>query len=208
MKVAIDARVVQDRFPGIGRYVFRLAEALPAAVPDITVVVLHNRNQSDTRFDLTGLGRSQAVRLRTVTGDLRSLQGQWSVRRALSQEEVDVYHATYWIGAYLPGVPTLLTLYDVIGLDPSGGLPTAKRLLLKALVRLALARADHVATLSSDSRRGLIAAGVSPTRITITPLAADPDLRPASKAAVAALRERFALPRHYVLYVGTTKPHK
>jgi len=208
VKIAIDARVVQDRFPGIGRYVFRLAEALPAAVPGISVLVLHNPNQSDTRFDLTGLARSEAISLRAVTGGLRSLRGQWSVRRALSHEAVDLYHATYWIGAYLPGVPTLLTLYDLIGLDPAGGLPAAKRLLLRALVRLALARADHVATLSSDSRRGLIAAGGTPQRITITPLAADPGLRPASRAAVAALRERFALPRHYVLYVGTNKPHK
>ena len=35
MRVVLDLRYIQDRFPGIARYTFHLARALPAAAPEV-----------------------------------------------------------------------------------------------------------------------------------------------------------------------------
>ncbi len=74
---------------------------------------------------------------------------------------------------------------------------------------LALRTARQVVAISEASRLDLLAAfPVAPDRVTTTPLAPDPQFQPQSIAAVAALRERYALPAAFLLYLGINKPHK
>jgi glycosyltransferase involved in cell wall biosynthesis len=50
--------------------------------------------------------------------------------------------------------------------------------------------------------------GVDPAHVHVVPLGVDPSLRPATAPAKAGLRERYALPRPYVLFVGGISPLK
>jgi alpha-1,3-rhamnosyl/mannosyltransferase len=45
-------------------------------------------------------------------------------------------------------------------------------------------------------------------KIVVIPLAADARLAPQSAAEIARVREKYALPERFVLYVGINKPHK
>jgi alpha-1,3-rhamnosyl/mannosyltransferase len=74
---------------------------------------------------------------------------------------------------------------------------------------LALRTARVALAISEATRRDYLAHFRVPAeRIVTAPLAADPVFRPQSDAAIAALRERLALPERYVLYLGSNKPHK
>ena len=110
---------------------------------------------------------------------------------------------------YAPGVPTVLTLYDLIPLlmpEQSSG---RGRLLARWANVLALRTTRVALAISEATRRDYLAHFRVPAeRIVTAPLAADPAFRPQPDAAIAALRARLALPERYVLYLGSNKPHK
>ncbi len=110
---------------------------------------------------------------------------------------------------YRPGVPTVLTVYDLIALLHPQTVSRRAALFFRFTHRLALAAADQVIAISAATRRDLLAHfRVAPERVTAIPLAPAPHFRPQSSAAIAAARARFDLPPAYLLYFGINKPHK
>lgn len=110
---------------------------------------------------------------------------------------------------YRPGVPTLVTIYDLIPLRYPAHSSARARLLIRWMTRLALRAAQHVIAISDFTRRDFIAEfDLAPDRVTAIPLAADPIFRPQSPEAIAEIRARYDLPERFVLYLGSNKPHK
>jgi len=217
MHIAIDGRVIDDHFPGIGRYVYHLVEALAQDNPADTFTLLSQAQAAQGALGATSQGRLQLgsltarpnLRLRRVDAPVFGLSAQWRLPAALSRSQASLFHATYWLTAYRPGLPSVLSLYDLIGLRQRKAVPPARRLLLWLSLRLALRNARQVLTLSEAARLDLQRyAGVPADRITVTPLAADERFRPATAEEAAHVRARYELPARYVLYVGSNKPHK
>lgn len=205
----IDGRYVIDHYPGIGRYVFNLMRALADAAPATSFSLLVDSRGSETRFDLQALARRGVTLLPTDAGP-RSLGGSFRVRRLCRQRAPAVFHATHLLSPVRLACPGVLTIYDVIPLQPGGALSSAGgRVMYRLLLRRALAGATRILTLSEAARDDLTRlCGVAPDRITVTSAAADPAFRPASAGEVEELRSRLGLPERYVLYVGTNRPHK
>lgn len=110
---------------------------------------------------------------------------------------------------YRPGLPTVLTVYDLIPLRYPEHSTARARLLIRWMTRLALRNARHVIAISEFTRRDFMAEfGLPPERITAIPLAADPCFKPQPPEAVAALRRKYNLPERFALYLGSNKPHK
>jgi alpha-1,3-rhamnosyl/mannosyltransferase len=210
MRIAVDARYVADHFPGIGRYVYGLLDALAGLDQPHTLLVLHNPALPNTRFDLGALARNQAVEL-VATGARPFTPGeQLHIAGILRRLRADLYHAPYYVMPYfgLP-CPAVVTLYDAIPrLFPAEVSPRA-RLLFDLLTRLALRAARGLIAISESARRDIAAAyRTPPERIAVTPLAAGARFRPQPPEAVAALRARHDLPERYVLSLCSNKPHK
>lgn len=207
--IIIDGRYLTDHYPGIGRYVFNLVRALAAVAPEQRLGLLVNRDEKQTRFDLRAL-ESRGVALLPTGSGPRSLRGQSAVRRACRHLRPALFHAPHILSAGRLPCPSLVTIHDLIPIRGPGALSSIRhRLLYRALLRRALASATGVITPSravSDDLRA--ARGVSPERITLVPYAADPSFRPAPPEHIAAVRARLGLPKRYVLYVGTNRPHK
>ena len=120
-----------------------------------------------------------------------------------------VYHSPYIAMPYWPGIPSLLTVYDLIPVRyPAYSSPRA-RFFIRWMTRLALRAARHVIAISEFTRRDFMAEfGLRPEQITAIPLAADPAFQPQPPEAIAAMRARYDLPERFVLYLGSNKPHK
>ena len=110
---------------------------------------------------------------------------------------------------YWPGIPSLLTVYDLIPVRyPAYSSPRA-RFFIRWMTRLALRAARHVIAISEFTRRDFMAEfGLRPEQITAIPLAADPVFQPQPPEAIAAIRARYDLPERFALYLGSNKPHK
>ena len=210
MRIVIDARYVNDHFPGIGRYVYNLLLALGEMDQPHSVVVLFNPALTNTRYDMAALARFPALRL--VATRLRPFSAgeQLTLPRMLRTMQADLYHAPYYIRPYagLP-CPSVTTLYDIIPRRfPEEVSPRARRL-FDLLTRLAIRASRHLLAISASARDDLIAAYRIPaSRITVTPLAADPRCRPQPPEQIATVRAKYQLPERYVLSLASNKPHK
>ena len=210
MRIVIDARYVNDHFPGIGRYVYNLLLALGELDQPHSFVVLYNPELTNTRYHMAALARSPALRL--VATRLRpfSVGEQLVLPRMLRTMQADLYHAPYYIRPYagLP-CPSITTLYDIIPRRFPEEVSPRARQLFNLLTRLAIRASHHLLAISASARDDLMAAYRIPAdRITVTPLAVDPRFSPRPPEQIAALRAKYNLPERYILSLASNKPHK
>ncbi|MGQ9501271.1 MAG: glycosyltransferase family 4 protein [Anaerolineae bacterium] len=201
--IVLDARTATDHFPGIGRYVASLARALMQLDehPDVRLLVDPG----------TQPGRLQLPPLLTLSCSASpfSVRQQWVVPRALRRAGVSVYHSPYYLMPYWPGVPCVLTCHDIIPLLFPCYFTAWQRLVFRLTHMLALRAATIVLSVSRTTRDDLVYhLGVATTKIVVTPSATDERFRPQPLPEIERVRRSYALPAHYVLYVGSNKPHK
>jgi len=208
VNICFDARTVQEHFPGVGRYAANLAQAMVSwldASEQLTVLT-DFRHAARREY---ALPMGQGVRTIDVPLSAFSLRQQWALPRILRKVAADLYHSPYYLMPFRPGVPAVVTIYDIIPLRHRRDFTPVQRLIYAVAVRLAVRAAGVVITLSTSTARDLHSMlGVSAERIAVIAAAPDPVFRPQTAAAVAAVRARFKLPEGYVLYVGSNKPHK
>jgi alpha-1,3-rhamnosyl/mannosyltransferase len=204
----LDARTATDHFPGIGRYVVNLVQAMvPLLGESERLNLLYDRAQP-VPAGLTALSGGQVGEI-AVPYSPFSIGQQWSIPRLLRHLGADVYHSPYYLMPYCPGVPTLVTVYDLIPLRFPQYTSARARLLFRWSMALALRAASHVIVISEATRRDLLAFfHLSPQDVTVISLAAAPSFRPPSPAEVQRVRHKYGLRQDYVLYLGINKPHK
>lgn len=200
----LDARTATPHFPGIGRYVANLARALvPQLAAEERLALLY-----DPAHPLPRLPDGAVAQI-PVTASPFSPGQQWKVPRLLHDLRADLYHSPYIAMPYLPGVPALLTLYDLIPLRYPEHSTARARLLVRWMTRLALHATRHTIAISDFTRQDFVRELHLPAeRITAIPLAADSAFQPQPPEAAAAVRARYNLPERFALYLGSNKPHK
>ncbi len=207
-----DARVVQDHFPGIGRYAYNLLAALPACLREgEQLLALHDPAARNTRYDLASL---DGPRLRRVAyrapifspGNILLAPRL----RAPRLPPVAAAHYPYYVRPCLARAPSVTTLYDAISFVYPQLVPSAQaRLSIRVLTSLAVRASRHILTISESAARDI--ARFYPaerSKITVTPLAAEPAFAPQPADRQAAARARHGLPEHFALYLASNKPHK
>ncbi len=204
----LDARTATAHFPGIGRYVANLARAMaPLLAPEERLILLRDPTRSSP-WDLSALA-GERVRVVDVPLSPFSLRQQWAVPRLLGRLGADLYHSPYYLMPYRPGVPTVLTVHDLIPLLFPRQSTFQARLLFRWTTARALRAARHIVAVSEATRRDLTRHFHVPgDRVSVIPEAPDPAFYPRSPAEVEAVRRQYGLPDSFVLYVGSNKPHK
>ncbi len=206
MRAVLDARVAGDHFPGIGRLAVELGRALAReALLTGEIEMAFLAPPADAR------GRAGRLPAPGVPCDSSpfSLTQQWTVPRALARAGADLYHSLFYLMPLFPGVPTVLSLMDLIPLVHPETQPAWKRAGFALAYRAALSRADALVAISESTRRDVCERfGVAPGRIRVVPPAAHERFSPAPPDAVSGLRSRLGLPGPYLLYFGSNKPHK
>ena len=209
MPIYIDVSSAVHAKAGIGRYASSLAQALIALQPG-RFALFYNRGKG-THLP-AGL---ESVPARTVRagykpwrmavwmGQLAGVSLNWLV------PDAGLFHATEHLLPPLRGVPTVLTVHDMIfKLFPQH----QKRLnfwYLNATMPLYCRRADAIVTVSESSKRDIVAHyGLDPAKVTVIYEAASPEFLPAPPAAVEKVRGRYGLPDRFLLHVGTIEPRK
>jgi glycosyltransferase involved in cell wall biosynthesis len=125
---------------------------------------------------------------------------------------VDVVHSTTFCVPRFRMRPKRLvvTIYDLSFIThPDLHLPANVAHCL-AGTRLAIEHADAIIAISEHTRRDLIERLAAPAeRITVTPLAHDASfVRVADPRRLAAVRKRYRLPEHFILFLGALEPRK
>lgn len=206
-RYVLDARTATEHFPGIGRYVSQLAHHLARQLAVGEQLLLLHNPQARSGW-LLPPPQANVMWLETAVSPF-SLAQQWQIPRLLRQVNASVYHSAYALMPYRPGVPTLLTLYDLIPEQfPELVSPQARRL-ARLTTWLALRASRHCLAISEATRQDFLARyPLKPEQVSTIPLAADEHFQPQPETAVTALHHKLNLPESYVLYLGINKPHK
>ncbi|WP_216863582.1 glycosyltransferase family 4 protein [Candidatus Chloroploca mongolica] len=211
MRIGLDARYATEHFPGIGRYTVGLARAFAEISHGHTLVLIVDPRQlRESRYDLAAIAAMPGVETAHLAAGPFSLKQQVALPSLARRLGLDVLHSPYVVKPYLGlPCPSVVTVYDLIGWRYPRTLSARGRLFYRLTMDLALRTATRILTISESSRADL--AYVYPyaaSRLVVTPLAAERRFQPQPAEVVAQVRQRYALPNDYVLYVGSQKAHK
>ncbi len=205
---ALDLRTATPHFPGIGRYVVNLARAMAPLLKGDEHLILLRDPAHPSPWDVVALA-GEGIEIVDVPCSPFSLRQQWVIPRVLRHRQADLYHTPYYLMPYRTGVPTVLTVYDLIPLLFPEHVSRRARWLFRWTMALALRSATHVLAISQNTLNDLQKVfSIPPEKTTFVPLAPDPIFFPRSPVEVEAVRRKYALPETFVLYVGSNKPHK
>ncbi len=209
MPIYVDVSAAVHSRAGLGRYAESLVRGLDERRPG-RWGLFYNRDR--TSRPLSGLDHLPA---RTVYAGYKP----WRMAVYLGQlagvgfdrllPDAELFHATEHLLLPLRGVPTVLTVHDLIfHLFPAHHKPLNYRYLNLA-VPLFCRRAGAIIAISESTKHDLVSHfGVDPAKITVVYEAAASHFRPAPAARCAEVRAKYALPERFLLHVGTLEPRK
>jgi glycosyltransferase involved in cell wall biosynthesis len=209
LTIYVDVSAAVHRRAGLGRYAENLVRGLAGLIPD-ELALFYNAEQGVT--GLVGLEHLPASTVALGYKPWRSLV--WLSQLAgvginRLMPDVTLFHATEHLLPALRGVPTVLTVHDLIFRHLPQHHKRLNRWYLNLTMPLYCRRATAIIAISEATRRDLAAAyAVPPGKVTIISEAADPRFCPQPAATVEAVRARYGLPPRYLLFVGTIEPRK
>jgi glycosyltransferase involved in cell wall biosynthesis len=209
MSVYLDISAAVHRRAGLGRYAESLARSLVPLLPD-RLALFYNRERGIE--PLRGLEHLPARTVALGYKPWRMLVWAGQVAHVGFNRLVpgaELFHATEHLLLPLAGVPTVLTVHDLIFRHLPQHHKPLNRWYLNLTLPLYCRRADHIIAVSEQTRRDLITIyRLPPAKISVVYEAADPRFGPQPPEAVAAIRGHYNLPERYLLFVGTIEPRK
>lgn len=208
MRFCLDARTATNHFPGIGRYVSNLARAVvPLLSPGEEIVILHNPSEPSI-WVLPPAVEDRVTFIPTGISPFNPSQ-LWNIPPLLSRQRCRLYHSPYYLMPYKPGIPTVLTVYDLIPLIFPDYVSTQARMLFFWTTKLALWAAESIIAISHNTKQDYLKQfNISPEKVNVIPLAVSSDFRPQPVGDISRVREIYDLPSKFILYFGINKPHK
>jgi glycosyltransferase involved in cell wall biosynthesis len=205
----LDVSAAVHRRAGLGRYAENLARALAPLLPD-DLALFYNREAGVE--PVAGLANlpTRSVALGYKPWRMAVWLGQAAqVGFNRLVPDAALFHATEHLLLPLRGVPTVLTVHDLIFRHLPEHHKALNRWYLNLAMPLFCRRATHIIAISGQTRRDMMAAYSIPAeKITVVYEAADPRFGSQPAGVVAATRARYRLPERYVLFVGTIEPRK
>ena len=209
MTIYYDISAAVHARSGLGRYAESLARALVEQHRERFTFFC---NVDPTVRPLLGL---DSVPRRTVRAGYKSWRLQIWIRQLFRWRcnhllpGAELYHATEHLLMPLSGVPTVLTIHDVIyKLFPHYHKPL-NYLFLNYAVPLFCRRADAVIAVSERTKQDLVEHfHIDPQKVRVIHEAAAERFKPQAKETVAAVRAHYHLPERYLLTTCVIEPKK
>jgi glycosyltransferase involved in cell wall biosynthesis len=209
MTIYVDVSAAAHRRAGLGRYAENLTRAL---IPRLShkLALFYNREKGVTLP--SGLEHLPSRTVALSYKSWRMLVWFGQLARIPFNRLVPgaaLFHAAEHLLLPLQDVPTVLTVHDLIFRYLPEHHKPLNRWYLNMTMPLYCRRANHIIAVSEATRRDIINAyHISPEKISVIYEAADPRFEPQLRSVVEAMRTRYHLPEHYLLYVGTIEPRK
>ena len=207
LRIAVSGLSLQYPQTGTGRYAWRVLERL-AAMSTFEPLVIADR----AKRELAGYGSAGSMRIvkapaapiRLGSYGRKLYWEQVGVRLAAARLGVDALYSPHFSLPLYPGLPSVISIHDLIPLtEPgyAGNLPT--RLYFR-LVSRAARQAMAINTLSVHARGEIERLlGIPRSRIHVIPPGVEAQFNPiADDHALRRARTRLDLPERYLLYVG------
>jgi glycosyltransferase involved in cell wall biosynthesis len=219
MRIGINALFWERPETGSGQYTSNLLQALAKANPTNKYLLISPGpapSVSEFQLPISNL-QSPISNFQLPTSNLRKnltklCFEQVAFPLACRRLELDLAHVPYFASPLFSAVPTVVTVHDLIPLilPAYRGSPLVR--LYTRLVAAAARKAEAIITVSQASRQDIVRClHIPPERIHVTYEAAGDAFQPVEDEAcpepsrrdqLASIRQKYALPERYLLYLG------
>lgn len=202
-RIAIDCRFAS--LPGgLGHYTRAIVAELLKRADPVRYVLLVRSLSEPWLVNLEGYHS-----LALTTAPHYSLAEQYLLLRMLRRTGADLLFSPHFTIPILSSIPTVVTIHDLILHRFPNAAPILRRLAYHALLRGALARAQHIIAVSNTVAMDLARHYPrSAKKIVVVHEGVTTAFHPRSAAQITSTRQRYSLPRPFLLYVGNAKEHK
>ena len=209
MRIGIDATALPPRPVGAGNYIIELIRSLESLdVADEFVVFAqpHGREligvPARPGFDWMMIPERSPAR--------RLVWEQAAFPRLVAKAGLDLLHSLHYTRPLRLPCASVVTFHDMTFFLYPHLHTFSKRLYFPQAIRLSARKADALIADSESTRQDAIRLlGIPPERIYTVPLGVSPAFHPVREAAsLEAVRQRYSLPQHFILYVGLVEPRR
>jgi alpha-1,3-rhamnosyl/mannosyltransferase len=218
-RIGFDGRYINDRYHGIGRYAFRLIEAMATLDQSSTFIIFRGKSP-DTRFDWGYLASIRNIEIHDGPWPLYWPQEQLAWPALIRRHRIDAFHTPYFVaplfiqrfsGNGKSSLPVIITIHDLIFDRYPKYMPIPiSHPYYRLLMRLSTHSAQNVITVSQSTAGDLNQYYHTPfEKITVIPEGVDQSFRPVMDTGqMDTLRRRYQLDNPFILNVGARRPHK
>jgi glycosyltransferase involved in cell wall biosynthesis len=207
MKIGFDARVIH--FPGIGRYIQNLLEALIGLRTDDRFVVYIAREEHCEVLPAAVLGQpTTAVQIRMLPATF-SVKEQWIVPRAAAGDGLDLFHTPHYVVPLFLPCPCVATYHDLTYYKHPASLRSLPaQAYYRLMHRVGHRRVERAICVSESTARDMRQIlGVPAHKLRVIHSGIGGHFCPVEPDRAAALRQRLGIDE-FLLYVGTKKRFK
>lgn len=214
MTIAYDAKRITHNATGLGNYGRMMIEALARFAPENRYLLY---SPDPGRDDLRGrLPQTPQIEFRYPQRPRKGIGKAWwrsfGIRHELPAE-ISLFHG---LAAELPfglrksGVRSVVTIHDLIFLRFPSYYKWIDRKIYTYKYRKACQTADRIIAISEATKRDIIDFfGIAPEKIDVVYQGCDESFkREVAEETQRAVRAKYNLPEHYILYVGSIEQRK
>jgi glycosyltransferase involved in cell wall biosynthesis len=211
MKICIDLSPAVHKRAGIGRFAQELSEALLKVDTYNQYWAFFNNSTSATVDPPLSHLPSLTLSLGNKLWRMSILFSHLAhIRQDSLFKEIDIFHSTDNLLPYFPHIGSVHTLLDLTFRRFPKTLTPLNRFYLSVMTPHFLRKADRIIAISEHSKKDAVDLyGTSPNKIKVIPLGVNKRFHVINdKEYLESVRQRYNLPNHYLLYVGTLEPRK
>lgn len=211
MKIAIDARMLDFPYTGVGRYTKNLITALRTIDTQNQYILIVGNNPDSKIFRDKNF---KIVRWRYRPFSLRSI---FLLHKLLAKEKIDFFHSLFCVVPLLAKCPVIVTIHDLMAIKYPQFF-TGRRFLARILgktyfklfMALSIRKAKATIAVSNRIKEDLV--DFMPyTRDKIVVIYEGVErnfTKVEEETKIALFREMYNLKEKIILYLGNTRPHK
>jgi glycosyltransferase involved in cell wall biosynthesis len=198
------SRSASYRSAGVSHYIDRLLAHLPQVDQSLRYVALAGHPLETRGWE------THVSRWRTESPPARILWEQVAQPWRASRARLDLLHAPVYVGPVVSTCPVIVTVHDLSFYRYPELFRPQNRVYLQAMTRRTVQHAAAVIAVSESTRRDIVRLlNVPESRIVVIPNGVDAEMRPVTDVSRReALRQRYDLPDHFMLFLGTLEPRK
>jgi glycosyltransferase involved in cell wall biosynthesis len=209
MRIGIDATALPPHPVGAGNYIIELIRHLERLNEADEFVIFAQPHGRDL-IDVPARPGFEWVMIPQRSPAQRLIWEQTGFPRLVARSSLDLLHSLHYTRPMRLPCTSVVTFHDMtFFLFPHLHTPS-KRLYFPQAIRLSARKANALIAVSESTRQDAIRLlGIPPARIHTVPLGVSPAFHPVREASLLeAVRQRYSLPEHFILYVGLVEPRK
>ena len=202
MNIGIDARIAHYNASGLRRYLIGLISALVEQRGESRFVVYESWRARASLF------AHARVRTRRLFTPPHFAFERSCLKFELRREKLDLLHFIDFFAPLVSRFPTVLTVHDLYFLREPDSVDSGSQNHYGKLLDV-LPDAAHVICDSISTKKDLVdLCSVDPGKVTVVYPGADLRFARSDQAGIDSVKQAYALPKSYLLSVGTIEPRK